>query len=73
MGPIASFLNNNDQDDKMQKAAKEALDISIKLVNTRFESFESQLNIGLGPISKAPGQYLVASQKYISANVSRGA
>ncbi len=36
MGPIASFLKDNDQDEAMQKAAKEALDVTVKLVNTRF-------------------------------------
>ncbi len=45
MGPVVSFLKEKDQVEPMEKAAKEAIDIALKLVNTRFDAFEAQINL----------------------------
>lgn len=55
MGPVASAIKEVDPAEQEKKAAKEALDVALKLVQTRFEVFEAQLNIGIGPIKKVPG------------------
>lgn len=67
MGAVADFIKQFDQNDKMKKAAKEALDVAIKMVQTRFKTFEAQLNIGIGPVKKVPGEFLIASKKMIRA------
>lgn len=58
MGSIESVHRSLDSAIEKESATRAAMDISIKLIQSRFESFESNLKKE-GPYIKVPGVYLI--------------
>jgi hypothetical protein len=70
MGAARSFVNELDAQEEAEAEAKEAGEMAVKLMETRFRIFELELDNNLGKAEKMPAHYLITAQKKIIANIS---